>query len=90
MSADHCDRYSITRAGQLIDDEPMAEDKPPLVFDKSSGRWVVFNGVMGEWTDSIPVTAKEARQFCKDGTIPGRVSKAIADDTGYYPEPWDD
>lgn len=89
MSDDYS-RYSITRTGQLLDSEPMASGNPPLAFDKASGAWVVFSEVMGELTNSIPVNAQEAGLFCRDGTMPERVSKAIADDTGYYPDPWDD
>ena len=85
---DPCDRYSVTRDGRLLDSAPMEDDKPLLVFDKDA--WVPFNGKMGVWFDSIPVSAEEAAQFCKDGVLPTYVTKAIADDTGYYPDPWDD
>jgi hypothetical protein len=88
MSADHCDRYSITRAGQLLDSEPMKADKDILTF--RNGKWKPWKGTIGEWKDSIPVTAKEAAQFCKDGSKSKHVNKAIADDTGYYPDPDDD
>ena len=40
--------------------------------------------------DSIPVSGRKAARFCSDGVLPTYVTKAIADDTGYYPEPWDD
>ena len=54
------------------------------------GDWVPFDGTLGEWFDSIPLSAEEAAQFCKDGVLPEHVTKALADDTGYYPDPWDD
>ncbi len=88
MGDDLYGRYSITRARQLIDPEPMRDGGGILTFD--NGEWKPWKGTVGEWNDAIPVTAEEAGQFCKDGSIPERVSKAIADDTGYYPDPWDD
>jgi hypothetical protein len=45
---------------------------------------------MGEIGDSIPITEEEAMAFCKDGALPDRVQTAIEQDTGYYPEPYDD
>jgi hypothetical protein len=87
MSED-CSRYSVTRDGRLLDSLPMEAGKPPLVFDK--GAWIPFDGTVGQQADSIPVSAEEAAQFCKDGVLPDWVTKAIADDTGNYPDPWDD
>jgi hypothetical protein len=66
----------------------MRDDKWIVSFEH--GAWVSWNGTLGEWRDSIPVTPEEAAQFCKGGSIPERVSKAIANDTGYYPDPWED
>ncbi len=88
MSANPYDRYAITRARQLVDSAPMKDGGGILTFDK--GEWKAWHGTVGEWKDSTPVTAEEAAQFCTDGSMPERVGKAIADDTGYYPEPWDD
>jgi hypothetical protein len=71
------DRYSVTRARQLLDSAPLKHDKPPLVFDKATGAWVTFTGLVGEQSDSIPVTAEEAARFCKDGTLPENVMRRL-------------
>ena len=60
----------------------------PLLFEK--GSWIPFNGTLGAYNDSIPITESEAMRFCEDGTLPDRVIEAIRDDTGNYPDPWDD
>ncbi len=80
--------FFITRDGRLLDSAPLKDGKGILVFD--DGAWVPWKGTVGQWFDSIPVTAEEAVRYCKDSVIPERLSQAIRADTGYYPDPWED
>ena len=41
----------------------MKDGKDILVFDKASGKWVDFEGTLGEWRHSKPITAKEAARL---------------------------
>lgn len=82
-------RYTFARDYRLLDFSPMENDKPALVFDRAHGQWVDFDGLFGELSDSIPVTAKEATRYCQDGTIPAEVRRLIENDV-YAPDPEED
>jgi hypothetical protein len=69
----------------------MSAGKSFLIWDAQAKEWTQSKGMLvGEYTDSIPVSDEEAAHFCQTGEMPARVKKAIETDTGYYPEPWDD
>ena len=90
MSDDDNDRYSFTRDYRLIDTAPNEFGESTLEFDVASGKWLTFDGLCGQVNDSIPVTSEEAQEYCRKGVVPKHVRDAIANDTGYYPEPFDD
>lgn len=50
-------RYSQLPDGRLLDSEPMEKGQGILVF--SSGKWVPFEGTLGEWRHSKALTASE-------------------------------
>lgn len=83
-------RYSFTRDYRLLDSTPMRKGEWPLQFNRASGRWVDFDGIMGLWRESIPVTAEVAERYCREGTIPQWVIDDIVNDTGLPPDPFDD
>jgi hypothetical protein len=82
-------RYYFTRKKQLIDDRLFWTGGDMLVFDRAADKWVDWGGTLGEWRDSIPVTTRQAMQYCRNGRIPREVLRMI--DGGFEaPDPEED
>lgn len=57
----YSDRFSKLPDGRVLDDAPMADGKPPVVWDGKS--WTVFEGTVGSFGNSKPLSDEEVLVF---------------------------
>ncbi len=57
-------RFSVTLDGKLLDSKPMDNERPPLVYERESGKWLPFTGTLREWQDALAISAEEAALCC--------------------------
>ena len=57
-------RFSVTLDGKLVDSKPMDNERPPLVYERESGKWLPFTGTLREWQDALAISAEEAALCC--------------------------
>ena len=57
-------RFSVTLDGKLLDSIPMDNERPPLVYDRQSGKWRPFTGTLREGQDALAIPAEEAALCC--------------------------
>lgn len=58
-------RFSKLPDGRVLDSEPMKAGDPLLVFDKTSRKWVEFEGTLGDWRHSIAITAADVARLTR-------------------------
>ena len=61
-------RFSKLPDGRLIDEGPMEDGGPALVFDpRTPGLgWLVFDGTFADLTEAAPLTVEEERELVGD------------------------